>query len=101
MGESSPCVVLRVVFGRVDRVFGSLTDWAPAVRASALSGFLLLEDIVCVLYKRSKTEPALALGVGTLAPRLAAAVFDVRDDSTVMVRSLMSVCLQVSLDLKN
>jgi hypothetical protein len=78
-GEWSPFVVL----GRVDdRVFGLST----AVRAAALSGFLLLEDIVCVLYKRSKTEPALALGVGTLASRLAVAIFVVRGDSTVMVR---------------
>jgi hypothetical protein len=86
---------LGVVLGRVDRIFGGLsTAWAaPAVRAAALAGFLLLEDRVCVLYKRSKTEPALALGVGTLASRLAAAVFDVRDDSTtaMIVRSLRVV----------
>ena len=87
-GVSPLCVVLVVVLGRVGRVFGPLTAWAPAVRAAALSGFLLLEDKVCVLYKRSNTEPALALGAGTLATRLVAAVFDVRDDSTAMVTNL-------------
>jgi hypothetical protein len=95
-GVSSPCVVLGVGLGRVDRVFRSLTAWASAVRAAALCGFLLLEDRVCVLYKRSKTEPALALGVGALASRLTAAVFDVRDELTVMVTSLR---VGLSLDL--